>query len=192
MKENKYIDLSILLTKDTPVFPGEPNIIFKKHANIKENTYNEHQITINTHFGTHMDFPYHMIDDGKKSSDFKLENFNDLENSERPIAKYDELGLPNIEYLKKLEKGVEVEGRVCTPTRVKLKKNDLIKNYAIVEITIIEGRNHIIKKVFENLGYLVDKLTRVEYAFLNVDKLKSGEYRSLTIKEVKKLYEYKN
>lgn len=75
MKENKYIDLSILLTKDTPVFPGEPNIIFKKHANIKKNTYNEHQITINTHFGTHMDFPYHMIDDGKKSSDFKLENF---------------------------------------------------------------------------------------------------------------------
>lgn len=75
MKENKYIDLSILLTKDTPVFPGEPNIIFKKHANIKENTYNEYQITINTHFGTHMDFPYHMIDDGKKSSDFKLENF---------------------------------------------------------------------------------------------------------------------
>ena len=73
-----------------------------------------------------------------------------------------------------------------------MNKNDAIKNYAIVEITIIEGRNHIIKKVFENLGYLVDKLTRVEYSFLNVDKLKSGEYRSLTIKEVKKLYEYKN
>ena len=98
----------------------------------------------------------------------------------------------DIEDLKKLEKGVEVEGRVCTPTRVKLKKNDLIKNYAIVEITIIEGRNHIIKKVFENLGYLVDKLTRTEYAFLKVDKLRSGEYRNLTIKEVKKLYEYKN
>ena len=97
-----------------------------------------------------------------------------------------------IEDLKKLEKGIEVEGRVCTPTRVKLKKNDLIKNYAIVEITIIEGRNHIIKRVFENLGYLVDKLTRVEYAFLKVDKLRSGEYRNLTIKEVKKLYEYKN
>ena len=94
--------------------------------------------------------------------------------------------------LKKLEKGIDVEGRKCIPTRVKLKKNDAIKNYAIVEITIVEGRNHIIKKVFENLGYLVDKLTRVEYAFLNVDKLKSGEYRSLTIKEVKKLYEYKN
>ena len=32
---------------------------------IKDNTYNEHQITINTHFGTHIDFPYHMIDNGK-------------------------------------------------------------------------------------------------------------------------------
>ena len=75
MKDNKYIDLSILLTKDTPVFPGEPNVVFKQHAKIKDNTYNEHQITINTHFGTHMDFPYHMIDDGKKSSDFNLEKF---------------------------------------------------------------------------------------------------------------------
>ena len=42
------------------------------------------------------------------------------------------------------------------------------------------------------MGYLVDKLTRVEYAFLKADKLRSGEYRNLTIKEVKKLYEYKN
>ena len=41
------------------------------------------------------------------------------------------------------------------------------------------------------LGYLVDKLSRVEYAFLNLDGLKSGEYRILTKKEVNKLYEYK-
>ena len=73
-----------------------------------------------------------------------------------------------------------------------IKDKNFEKKTSLIEITIIEGRNHIIKKVFENLGYLVDKLTRVEYAFLNVDKLKSGEYRSLTIKEVKKLYEYKN
>ena len=42
------------------------------------------------------------------------------------------------------------------------------------------------------MGYLVDKLTRVEYGFLKLDNLKSGEYRELSIKEVKKLYEYKN
>lgn len=73
MKE--YIDLSIKLTKDIPVFPGEPVVKFRKHANIGENGYNEHQITINAHFGTHIDFPYHMIEDGKKSDSFEISSF---------------------------------------------------------------------------------------------------------------------
>ncbi len=93
--------------------------------------------------------------------------------------------------LKKLEYGIKVDGVKCTPTRVKIKKNDKEKDYSIIEISIVEGRNHIIKRVFMELNYLVDKLTRIEYAFLNLDGLKSGEYRQLSIKEVKKLYEYK-
>ena len=93
--------------------------------------------------------------------------------------------------LKKLEKGIDVDGVKCIPTRVKIKTNNKIKDFSIVEISIVEGRNHIIKRVFMELGYLVDKLSRVEYAFLNLNGLQSGEYRSLTTKEVKKLYEYK-
>lgn len=94
--------------------------------------------------------------------------------------------------LKKLEEGIKVDNKICKPQRVKIKKNDTEKDYSIVEITIIEGRNHIVKKVFKELGYLVDKLTRIEYGFLNINNLKSGEYRNLTFKEVKKLYEYKS
>lgn len=71
----KYIDLSIKLTENTAVYPGEPHIVFKQHANIKDNHYNEHQITINTHFGTHIDFPYHMIDNGKKSDEYDISRF---------------------------------------------------------------------------------------------------------------------
>ena len=41
------------------------------------------------------------------------------------------------------------------------------------------------------MGYLVDKLTRVEYGFLTLENLKSGDYFQLSIKEVKKLYDYK-
>jgi len=93
--------------------------------------------------------------------------------------------------LMKLKSGVVVDGIKCIPTKVKVKKSDIVKDYSIVEITITEGRNHIVKNIFKNLGYLVDKLSRVEYAFLNLDGLRSGEYRTLTIKEVKKLYEYK-
>lgn len=94
--------------------------------------------------------------------------------------------------LKKLQDGVMVEGRICKPVKVKLKKNDTEEDFSLVEVTLIEGRNHIVKKLFKELGYLVDKLTRVEYAFLNTDNLKSGYYRTLTLKEVKKLYEYKS
>lgn len=94
--------------------------------------------------------------------------------------------------LKKLQDGVMVDGKICKPVKVKLKKNDTEEDFSLVEVTLIEGRNHIVKKLFKELGYLVDKLTRVEYAFLNVDNLKSGYYRTLTLKEVKKLYEYKS
>ena len=94
--------------------------------------------------------------------------------------------------LKRLQEGIVVDGVKCRATRVKIKKNDTEKDYSIIEITIIEGRNHIIKNLFKELGYLVDKLSRVEYGFLTIDKLKSGEYRTLSIKEVKKLYDYKH
>ena len=93
--------------------------------------------------------------------------------------------------LKKLEKGIDLDGVKCIPTRVKIKTNNKVKDFSIVEISIVEGRNHIIKRVFMELGYLVEKLSRVEYAFLNLNGLQSGEYRELSTKEVKKLYEYK-
>ena len=50
--------------------------------------------------------------------------------------------------LKKLEKGIEVDGVKCVPTRVKIKTNNKVKDFSIVEISIVEGRNHIIKRVF--------------------------------------------
>ena len=93
--------------------------------------------------------------------------------------------------LKRLEQGIMIDGIKCTPTRVKIKTNNKEKDFSIIEISIVEGRNHIVKNIFKELGYLVDKLSRVEYSFLNLDGLKSGEYRTLSKKEVNKLYEYK-
>lgn len=93
------------------------------------------------------------------------------------------------EDIRRLKNGVEIDGIKCIPTRVKLRSKDTEKDKCIIEVTIVEGRNHIIKNVFMKLGYLVDKLTRTKYADLTLDNLKSGEYRSLTIKEVKRLYD---
>ena len=44
--------------------------------------------------------------------------------------------------------------------------------------------------MFNYIGHKVLKLKRISYAFLTLDKLSTGEYRKLTIKEVKQLYNY--
>ena len=88
----------------------------------------------------------------------------------------------------KLKKNIVIDNRKVDIVDFKIKKKDEKKNYTFILITIIEGRNHIVKKIFEKLGYPVSKLTRVGYDFLTLGNLQSGEYRNLTIKEVKKLY----
>lgn len=94
--------------------------------------------------------------------------------------------------IKKIKSNIVVEGRKVVIKRFKIKKKDFEKNTSVVELTIIEGRNHIVKKIFASMNIDVIKLSRVGYAFLTIDNLKSGEYRNLTIKEIKKLYALKN
>lgn len=91
----------------------------------------------------------------------------------------------------KLKKGIRVDNRKVEIKRFKVKKKMPENNTSIVEITIIEGRNHIVKKIFNSLGIDVKKLSRVTYGCLDIMGLKSGEYRTLTIKEIKKLYSLK-
>lgn len=105
------------------------------------------------------------------------------------IAKIE--GILSKENIDALKKGVMVDGKKCKPVRFKVRKKDLEKNTSLVEITIVEGRNHIVKKLFHELKHEVIKLKRESFAFLNLGNLKSGEYRMLSIKEVKKLYSLK-
>ena len=97
-------------------------------------------------------------------------------------------GIITGEAIHKLEKGIEVDDEVFHTSRVKAKKINKENNTSLVEITIHEGHNHQVKKMFETVGYDVIKLTRTKIAFLDVKKLKSGEYRMLLPHEVKMLY----
>lgn len=85
-----------------------------------------------------------------------------------------------------LKKGIMIEGRKVVPTHLKVRKST--EDSQIIEISIVEGRNHIVKKIFESFHHHVSKLKREGYAFLTLGNLKSGEYRELSLKEVKKLY----
>lgn len=96
-------------------------------------------------------------------------------------------GILSTDEIYKLKDGVVIEGIKVIPKRVKIKKRDEEKNREKVEITIIEGRNHIVKKIFSEIGHPVIKLTRERYAFLDVKNLQSGEYRMLSNAEVNEL-----
>ena len=96
------------------------------------------------------------------------------------------------EDINKLKKGIVIDNRKVEIKRFKIRKKDFEKNTSMIELTIVEGRNHIVRRVFESMHIDVMKLSRVGYAFLTLDGLKSGEYRQLTIKEIKKLYALKN
>ena len=88
----------------------------------------------------------------------------------------------------KLKNGVVIDNKKTSPCYVKLKSFDKKTNTSLVLLRIHEGHNHQVKKMFEAINYEVLKLTRLKFAFLDVKNLKSGEYRVLTFKEVKKLY----
>jgi 23S rRNA pseudouridine2605 synthase len=90
--------------------------------------------------------------------------------------------------IKKLRDGIVIDNYQTSPARVKLKSADKKNNKSIVEITIHEGKNHQVKKMFESLGYQVEKLKREHYAGLDLTGLKPGEYRKLSNKEVAILY----
>lgn len=100
-------------------------------------------------------------------------------------------GIMTTEEIYKLKDGVVVDGVKVVPKRVKIKKKDLEKNKSKVEVTIVEGRNHIVKKMFEEVGHPVNKLTRERLAFLDVKGLQSGEYRYLSNDEVQQLMKLK-
>ncbi len=105
-------------------------------------------------------------------------------------------GVPSEESLKRLREGVVLQpvksksgerrapGKVRTaPAKIEVFKEGDNPWY---EVTIIEGRNRQIRRMFEEVGHHVEKIKRVKYGPLQLD-VESGKYRSLTETEVARL-----
>ncbi len=69
------IDLTHTFTEDMPVYPGDPNSLLKQVAHIEKDTYNDYKLETVMHVGTHMDAPYHMIENGKLMDEILPERF---------------------------------------------------------------------------------------------------------------------
>lgn len=91
------------------------------------------------------------------------------------------------EQVKELEQGIELEDGFTQPAQVKINRQDKEKNTTLVEITISEGRNRQVRRMFEYFGHEVNKLTRIQFGPLDLKGLNAGEGRVLTPHEVKTL-----
>ncbi|WP_002149417.1 23S rRNA pseudouridine(2605) synthase RluB [Bacillus cereus] len=89
--------------------------------------------------------------------------------------------------IRMLERGVALEDGKTAPAQVKIISWDKRKEMAIVQLTIHEGRNRQVRRMFEALDCKVMKLKRERYAFLEVGSLRPGDARELTPHEVKQL-----
>lgn len=100
-------------------------------------------------------------------------------------------GFFNKEDALKLSSGIVLNGVKTKKAIFKMDRYDKKTNTSYVKVILTEGRNHQVKDMFKSLNYDVLKLKRERYAFLTLDGLKSGEYRQLSIKEVKQLFSLK-
>ncbi len=89
--------------------------------------------------------------------------------------------------IKTLENGIVINNIKTKKCKIKLKKLDKNNKKSYLTVKLEEGKNHEVKNLFAYFNYKVLKLKRIRYAFLTLDNLKMGEYRRLSIKEIKDL-----
>ena len=87
--------------------------------------------------------------------------------------------------LKVLEGGVFLQGYKTQPAKLKILSQDRMK--ARVLITLHEGRNRQVKKMFAKVACRVVSLKRVQYGPLRLGELPRGKYRYLTKEEIESL-----
>lgn len=94
-------------------------------------------------------------------------------------------GTVTLSDIRKLENGVDIGGFVTSKAEAKLIRHD--KNSTIVDITIHEGKNRQVRRMFKAIGCPVQELTRIGLGTLVIGRLAVGSYRKLSREEVEYL-----
>jgi 23S rRNA pseudouridine2605 synthase len=96
-------------------------------------------------------------------------------------------GHPAADGLRKLERGIVLDGQRTAPATIRPLGARAEREKPWYEITLVEGRYHQVRRMFERVGQPVIKLKRVRIAFLSDKGLLPGQFRPLTSSEIRKL-----
>jgi kynurenine formamidase len=70
-----YVDLSVVVNEQTPVYPGDPPTKIEPAGVLAKDGFNDHYVSMGTHVGTHIDAPLHMLDGGKSLDQIPVDRF---------------------------------------------------------------------------------------------------------------------
>ncbi len=95
-------------------------------------------------------------------------------------------GRPTSEIAEAAKGRVVVEGRPVEPLAVRVRPG--VEGRSIVDVTLAEGRKHIVRRWAEELGLKVERLARLSYGPIRLGELPVGKWRALTPAEEKAIY----
>jgi len=95
-------------------------------------------------------------------------------------------GQPESESLRRMARGIRLDGRKTSAAQVRLVKPGA---NSWLEITVIEGRKHLVRRMCDAVGHPVVKLRRTRYDGIRLGKLASGSWRHLGPRELERLRE---
>lgn len=94
-------------------------------------------------------------------------------------------GQPSIRKIEQLRKGVTVaDGTQFSKCKIQLVKPG---NNSWYEVTLFQGRNRQIRRMFDHIGHSVMRLRRTAIGPVKLEKLQPGQSRKLTVAEIKQL-----
>lgn len=91
------------------------------------------------------------------------------------------------EVLDRFIRGVPCDGELLRAQRVRLVSANDARSY--VELTLVEGRNREVRRLFASQGYVVTRLIRTRVGSIRLGELATGRWRVLAPAEVKSLME---
>ena len=94
---------------------------------------------------------------------------------------------PEEEKLDKLRAGIKLDDGLTAPAKVYVTGYDPLRDLTTLEVTIHEGRNRQVRRMFAAIGHDVKGLKRIEFAGLTLSGLRRGQYRELTAREIEML-----
>lgn len=95
--------------------------------------------------------------------------------------------VPHGNDLERLKKGIKLEDGMTAPAEVEYHDVDPDGKYATISITIHEGRNRQVRRMFEAIHHPVTRLKRVSFGGISLGGLQRGKYRKLTQEEAQRL-----